>query len=481
MPRSGSRRKKANQRFQQRVLALAEQLLPQLTELLEGDEDDRATASGELDRLSRSAEAVGLTQLAQTAAALVDWTGPAAAAIAQLAAHLGERPRTRFAAIHVLAGGRMTTLLRRQASWTAEPLVLSSDLEGLHAALAPSRPAAIVLPHQHLADMQSLTHHGAPIFIYGPPDDWTLQGDVVQQGAAGFLPDGFSLPALLRRVRAVLDQQATGTPQVFVLGDEGPQRAALAQALKSHQVSTVASDVPTAVIPALEQVVPHAIVILSPVQGRDAHPALALARSHGRGTMPCVVAGTGDAGHWLDTGADVFLPSDTPADLLARHVLAQCRLHIRRASEHDPVSGLPMRAATLGRLDDLVAHAHRRLEPLAVGIVEIRELAALAARWQRSGVVQVREAVATTILQTVRRVDLVGCLGPDAFLIAMRGVHSDLMHRRLQDIARRFARVARGAHHLREARLGLGTADTEFTTDDLALRAQADLEANTTP
>ena len=477
MAKSGSRRKRANERFQQRVVALTEQLLPDLVELIDGDAEARETADGELQRLARSAEAVGLSRLSEAVTGLVGWSGTGREAAAQIGVALrGQRPRVRFAPIHVVASGRMATLLRRQGTWTAEPLVFSPDLETLQGAASASTPAAVVVPHAMLEQLSELASLGAPIFVYGPQSDWKLQGRAVQAGAAGFLGANFELSDLLQRTRAHHDASSVSPRQVFLLGDEGPVRAALAQGLESRGASVVSSNVPTAVVPALDQVVPHAIVLTTPVGGRCMRAVLSLARAHARGTLPIVVIGDEDPEGWIEAGADEILPAATSASVVARRVAARCILHARRSIAVDPVTRQAGRMVTLARLDELVAHAHRRLEPLSVAIVEIQDLADIERRWQRSGVVQVRAAVSQTLTRTVRCTDLVGCIDQEAFLVAMRGVNADEMHRRINDIQRRFARTARGAHLLRDVVLRFGVADTEARVSRLVLRAQADLQ-----
>jgi PleD family two-component response regulator len=478
MAKSGSRRRRANERFQQRVVALAEQLLPDLVELIDGDTEARETADGELERLARSAEAVGLSRLSEVVTGLVGWSGTGRQAAVQMGIALrGQRPRSRFAPIHVVAPGRMATLLRRQGTWTAEPLVFSPDLEALQEAASANTPAAVVVPHVMLEHLAELATWGAPTFVYGPQSDWKLQGRSVQAGAAGFLPENFELSDLLRRTRAHHDASSTGPRQVFLLGDEGPGRAALAQGLEAHGASVVSSNVPLAVVPALDQVVPHAMVLSTPVGGRCMRSVLSLARAHVRGNLPIIVIGDEDVEGWIEAGADEVLSSATAPAVLARRVAARCVLHARRSIAVDPVTRQPGRMVTLARLDELVAHAHRRLEPLSVAIVEIQDLANIERRWQRSGVVEVRAAVSQTLVRTVRCTDVVGCIDRDAFLVAMRGVYAAEMRGRVNDIQRRFARTARNAHLLRDTILKFGVADTEARVSRLVLRAQADLEA----
>lgn len=478
----GGRRKKANERFQRNVLHLTERLLPSLHELWDGDPDDRATAAAELERLSRSAEAVGLDELAATARELVTWTGDGASAASMLTRTLrGKQELARFAPVHVVADGRMATLLRRQATWTAEPLFFSSDVEGLYRMAGSTIPSAVVLPHTVLDDVATAADLGGPVFVYGPENDWKLQGRAVHAGASGFLRANFDLGDLLRRSRRLFDVAERTTLHVFLLGDEGAPRAAYARALESMGMTVVSSNVPTAVVPALDQVVPHAIVLQTPVGGRHMLPVLGLARAHPRGGVPVVVVGARDGARWIAGGADDALPDSVTPDDVAANVFARCQLHAQRAATLDTVTSLPERDPTLAALDALVAHAHRRMEPLSVALIEICDLAAIERRWQRSGVVQVRSAVGETVAQTVRRTDLVGCVGQDAFMVALRGVYGDVARRRMGDVERRFARNARGQHLLRDVRLAFGVADTEATVERLAVRAQADLEANRGP
>ncbi len=479
--KSGGRRQAANRRFRRNVLVMAERMLPELTELWSdvATEEDHLMAGCEAHRLADSADAVGLHEVAIAARELIGPDSNRRLALRGLARALrSEMGTPRLQPIQVVAGGRVAGLLRRQAVRVAEDLQIFSSVAELEAPASTLAPAAIVVPSDDVDAVPRLTEEGVPVLVYGPDGEWQPQRRAIEAGASAYLSREALLVELLERVRTL--QGGGKTPsQVLLVGAESSERAAVADALERADMRVLASNLAEAVIPALTRVVPHAIVLLLPLRGLG--PGIVtLARSHPHGAMPLFVVAAADAEPWLVAGADgVLLAGVSPESLTERVRLAVHR-HRSEGRDRDLVTRLPTRVCALRRLDALVEHAHRRLEPLSVAIVEIDDLAGITSRWQRSGWVTVRSVVAQTLVRSVRCIDLVGCLGEDAFVIALRGVYRDVLEQRMGDVLRRYERVARSQHLMKDVRLRWGISDNEATIDRLLVRAQAALDHQST-
>lgn len=97
----------------------------------------------------------------------------------------------------------------------------------------------------------------------------------------------------------------------------------------------------------------------------------------------------------------------------------------RRAADlppEDGKTGLPMRPAFLGALHDVLASAERQRYSTACLVIELDALADLSGRWGAEASDRILRLTAERLLTSVRRGDLVACIGDGRFAVALSPV-----------------------------------------------------------
>lgn len=480
-----SKRDAANERLRVSFLGQAGPKLLELRELVSGTPgaDLRDSVAHELVRLGETAGSLGFDQIASVAAYAADELrdgGDAAVLRAVARALRKAQGQPLFGAVVVVASGRLGDRLQAQAEHIVEPLLIVPEVSALLEALHLSAPAAVVVPASALDMARRLADEPFPTFVYGDQNDWDLRLQAVEAGASGFLPGGFTLAMALDLTRERAVQRDQGPVEVFVLAAEGAEREALLEALREGGMSAMASASPAEIAPALDVVTPDALVLGAVDGGADVRVLIRAVRSQDAcGGVPILVLadpdGEQEAGALRAAGADDVLSPATPTG----EIVARLEARVRRArsicQERDRVTRLPRRPAVLRTLDRHIGHARRRGGTLAVALVQLEGLADLGERWGRAAVNAGQRVLAEQLETRVRRVDVVGQLGPDVFVVGLPGCGETEIRRRMEEIRERFLRRCRGDARLKELTLAVGVADTETTPDRLLQRAEQDL------
>lgn len=476
-----AKRSAAQERLRGSFLSAIGSQLQELAALFsDGTDESRDSAIAEMDRIARTAGALGIDALAAAASEGVHVEDSATVErrlepLARVMRTLQERPL--FAPIGVVGDDDLIGRFRKQRTVTPEPLKIATHLEGLRDPLSIVPFSALLVPVEQVEEALTMAD-GAPVIGWGEGRDWEARLRCVQAGASGFVKRRSAVVDLLDRVRCHT-AMSTEAVEVFVIADETPERQSWIDALKATGASVVTSCQPHEIAPALDVVCPDTLVIGGTVGGVDAQVLIRALRTHGsRAHVPALVIGADLDGNALrDAGADDILPVGVDPEDVARrvHQRYQRMLTIRRGRH--PVSTMLDRPATLRALGRRLGNAHRDSQPLSVAAIHVSGLVAARQRWGKAAANAAQQLCAEGIDAGIRRIDLAGQLNADTFLVALHRCDAQAARRRVTDLARRIELRLHSDHRLREMICLFGVADTEAGLAGVAVRAEEDLRA----
>jgi diguanylate cyclase (GGDEF)-like protein len=442
------------------------------------DADLVESAAFELGRISRTAGAVGLPELQQAAADAAETLarGEVEGVLRGLLGTLAPKAQhvSRFPPVYVLAGGALATRLRRQAGYSTEQVQVAHSLEQLVELKAEQVPAAIAVPSRLLEEApEQVLALEAPVFVYGAHEDWRQLLAAEDAGAAGFLPAEFEIPELVDLVRRCVQPAALEAVVLLVASEP----AAIVQAFADEGIVAVAAAGPADLFGRLAEVHPD-VLLLDAGLGRGVPLLVRAIRRHRRWSgIPVICLGQGADHDVLYAGGvdHVVSPTAELALLVRRSIASVRRLHAVK-QDRDPVTGLLNRAGILRVLDGWLLNAQRRQRGLTVALLEIDGMKEMRETHGRAGVAAARRVVARTLLDGLRRVDLVGQVGPSTYLLALSGCGLEHAMRRVVELDRQLIRRCKADERLRGLMLRSGLADTDGSSKDLVLRAERELD-----
>ncbi len=439
------------------------QIGPQLGEILAlvgetPDADVAEAAAFELRRMGDTAERLGLDAVAgeaRRAIALAPATGwrRALQGIARVVRASPEADP--FGPAFVVVPPKLLEGLEAAAQNTAERVLGFASAEQAGDSLEV--PSVVVLPASDAAAIAHWSGAGAPVIAWGESDSWAVRAAAVEAGAQAYLLGPLDLEAALDQARWLAWQRAE-PPVAAVLGEEDGLGAALA----ADGIRVIP---PTELV---ETWSPDAAV----VTGRDAARLLRALRAHPGWNRTAVLALSNEP----VAGADQVLPPDAPLDLITRRLRSWLHRVRSVSMDHDPLTGLANRPASLRAIDDWLAWGRRTNTPLSVGLVHLDGFGDLrAGSSSLAAEAAVHRATAAALRRMVRRLDVVGRVTPSLYVVGLPKCRADEAR----------SGVTRGIESLNgvlstDPRLAgvsavLGVADSATTADRLLARAWENL------
>jgi len=482
-PKRTSRKSANNHRLRAGFLAQAGMQVDEFRELLsnESDPDTRETVGHQLGRLANTARALNFTALAdaaQSSAHALTQGSPDLSLRAVASAIQTSLPASRFGPVAIVASGPLAEMLESAAVTTSEPVHILSDGDVLLERLSTERYTAVAFPSGRLDLVSKVaSSHALPVLVYGDPNNWQIRIAAVEAGSVGFLALPFELSELLELARWHLERAQQDPCELFLLAPDVPERHRLAEHLVAHGIPTNASDNPGEIIPTLDVMCPDALIIASEVSGKRAEVLVRAVRAHSqRGHVPVLVLGdVEDNNQLLTAGADDVMPLETDPAVVEQRLRARLTRFDRVRRERHLVSGLPNRMGVLRSLDRHIANARRADQTLTIALVQVDGLLESRSQWGKAAANAAQRLMATCLEGGLRRIDMVGQLGPDFFIAGLPSCGITEARKRLAEISRHFLARCRGDRRLRNLEFRAGLADTEGGIDRLLLRADRDL------
>lgn len=477
-----TKRHASNERLRGSFLGQLGSQVRELAALFELDGTEALdTVQAELHRVARTAGALGLETIAEAASVGADATTttgeltPVLGPLAKVIRHV--EPARHFAPIGIVGDAELLAAIERNRATITEGLVLGATLDAVCNPLAVVPFAALLVPVDQVADARERAE-GAPVIAWGEGRDWQARLDAVEAGADGFVPRRLALGALLERVRTHVSR-STIPPEVFVLAEPDDRREAWIDALFDAGYVAVASAMPAEIAPALDVVCPDLVLLGHEIDGVAAASLVRAIRTHSdRAYVPTVVVGDGlDEDLLRDAGADDLLPADIPPEQLVSRVRQRLDRALTLMRGRHAVSGARDRASTLAELDNRLGHTLRVNQPLSVCLFQLDGLEDARVRFGKAAVNAAQRIANSTLRDGLRRLDIVGHIADDVFLVALHDCPERVARQRLSNLARKIETVLHADHRLRGVLCLYGIADTELGVERVAQRADEDLLA----
>lgn len=464
----------ARKRLKSGFLAGLPQQLRDLVAMLEADPspEARASVSHTLKRISETAGSLGLSGIERESGRL--------ALRAQSTARLAFRPLVQelrsgigtspFAAIAFVGSEKFLQGIAQQDDGVCEPLVCCSTVDELRAAFTVDWPQAIVLPAGDAPEVVALAgDFDCPIYVYGPSRDLASRRLAARVGADGYLAEPVSVPELLAHVRYMVSRPKEASTVALL----GPPEWAEEHVPRLREVGLqpILPGAYEAVASTLHGVYPAAVVI-GPGPAARTREAIAVMRQHVGRTHIAVLA-YGEAEEICPAGPDDLLGPDDDLALRVTARLDRFRDHRR---DRDELTQVLNRAGALEAVQRIVARTTRGDGPATVALVAVGGLGAAAVEHGREAANACRRHLAAALDRGLRRVDLVGYLGDDVFIVVLVDCSTEVAGERLTEIKQAFLTRVHGDRRLRNTTLALGLASTARGTKGLLRRAQDALD-----
>lgn len=436
------------------------------------DPDVADAAAQSLHRLADTGRSLGLSDFADAAehASTRLRAGDGRRALAEVVLAIDQlQIAGPFAPIAVLGTARTVAGLRAQDDGSAEPLRTFETLDALRDGIAVDWPQALIVPASVGPEALTALCARAPVFVVGVARDEQARLMAAAAGAAGFLGEPLTLPAVLAQVRYA--GVARRSRCVAVLGDEAWSRAAIESLNASGLEALRAEGGGTAAV--LHGVHPAAVVF-----GPGTTPeTVRTARQHlGRGNVALVAVDSGPSADALRAaGVDDVVEPNAALPLRVLQRIERFEDHRR---DRDELTSLPNRPSTLESMHRWLAWSARTGVPLAAVLIFAEGLGEVQAAHGHEAANACRRQLAAALERGLRRHDLVGVLSPDLFLAVLTGCRTTEAERRMIEIRTAFEARIRADRRLRDVALAVGVTDTAIGVPGLLPRALAALDAS---
>jgi hypothetical protein len=293
------------------------------------DPDVADAAAQSLHRLADTGRSLGLSDFADAAerASTRLRAGDGRRALAEVVLAIDQlQIAGPFAPIAVLGTARTVAGLRAQDDGSAEPLRTFETLDALRDGIAVDWPQALIVPASVGPEALTALCARAPVFVVGVARDEQARLMAAAAGAAGFLGEPLTLPAVLAQVRYA--GVARRSRCVAVLGDEAWSRAAIESLNASGLEALRAEGGGTAAV--LHGVHPAAVVF-----GPGTTPeTVRTARQHlGRGNVALVAVDSGPSADALRAaGVDDVVEPNAALPLRVLQRIERFEDHRRRSA-----------------------------------------------------------------------------------------------------------------------------------------------------
>jgi GGDEF domain-containing protein len=445
--------------------SLLAQVGPQLSVLADllnrGDGADvRETAAFDLSRLADTAARLGLLEVAREArsASTSVAVGAGVEVLRRVArAVAAEGEAVPFGPIAVVASGERAARVAAQAETCADEILLFPSTDRLRADLVATSPHAVLLPSDDPEAIAIASAVGERVIAWGDADDFEQRRAALRAGAIACV-SGLDVETALETIR--WHQWCADEPPIGAV--IGAPVAALCSL--GFQVLPVESNLAALA----DGCAPDGLLVDDRARAAEIVPTL---RGHPRwGRTAVAVVGTGEV-----DGADDVVPEVAAAAAALARRCARLRLI---PNHSDPVTLLGNRPATLRSVDRMNAYCRRNSEVLALGLLAVDGLPELLAAGGVARVHRAQRVVAKAMTGSLRRLDVIGRVGPGLFLMALPSCRLGEAGRRLAEILDRIRPVFASDSMVQPLALSWGLTDSQPGAERLVERAWTALAEN---
>jgi diguanylate cyclase (GGDEF)-like protein len=454
--------------------------LDELAALLGDGEDEREHARRALEEMAATAATLGLERVRDAAAAaLVEvelGTGPDLLGGVVQVLQIGDAVPL-FPPIGLVTGGYREVLGKLQVGFSewihvVESVDALSDkmrFEDMQAAIAPVKPRRAL--------QQLVRQAPGKVFAWGPPTDAPKRATAIRDGAVGYFGIPLMMRSVLGRIRFHTQRRVSDPPRVLLVG--GPAWDGVDVALDKIGATIGWASGPAELLAALHEFGPEIVVVGPPLDRGTVSEAVGIVRTHEAATfLPLLLVGSElQAGLKLGTLDQCVDPALGP-DEVAAVLRARLDRPRGRVAYRDPLTGLLNRPAVLSRLDDEFFRARRSKETLAVVLMDVDGMGRLNEQWDRAVGDLALRRVAEVLRNGVRRYDVAGRLGGDAFIVAWPGCNATQAHGRVHQLQEQLRERCAAHPALRRLTFSAGLADSARGLESVLRRADAALSAS---
>lgn len=226
--------------------------------------------------------------------------------------------------------------------------------------------------------------------------------------------------------------QAGAPPSTVLLVEHDTERAAAtARCLEDANIRVVRCALAQAVQELLEREVPDLMLLATRLPDGDGATVARIVRDDPRfRLLPIVFAGpdgVADRIVALQAGADDFLPTPAPPDLLLQTVIVRAERgrRLREVISRDALTGLLNQATLLAELEYAVDYGRRHGGQLSLLVFDLDRFHEVNERFGHLVGDQVLRHVANVFRSSVRASDLIGRFGGEEFAMVLRGVGTE--------------------------------------------------------
>ena len=451
--------------------------IAELTELAREAISDSAVMDalrGELVRIRGTAEALGVEDVEEAAAAAiaacddgvpVEGLERFAAAARQLGPSAALLRPIVLVQIDAAELERYAWILRRVDN-VSDALLLADQVS---AYVAP----VDVLPHL-LAGMSGF-ESPVPIFAVGPRYDLTARVAAAEQGATGYLSEPLEISALLARVRTRGDALEQLPYRILLIEPEGRNARQLIRCLEGPDRSVRWLRDGGDLLETLDDFWPELLVLSSNAGSVSGLSLMSVVRGHQHfADLPILMVASAedlkDAS--FQAAADDILLKPLSATLFRARVQARLKRlrSVRFNQELDSTTGCLSRAALLRAVDREIGRSRRTGAVLSAALIDVDGLRSLSDEAGAGVGDRVLRGLSEILGRTLRHTDVVGRIGADSFALLLPGCGVDDARRRVELVRERF-RGWTEIEGLGALDFSAGVADTTGQANELLARA----------
>ncbi len=453
------RRRKATRRLVGPFLARTRTLLAELEPIAMGRAagDERQAVVDELNRIESTARGLGLEDVAAAADEVASRVAEGGAAhwVVLRTALAAASPNAVLAPIWVVPPGHTAPRWHRMVGQVAEPLRVCESVEVMRAEPMDVAPALIAVPgHDLVAAREDFEGLACAWVAWAERADVALRRTAAEAGAVRVLDPEDRIERLFEVARGDVDRRAATDLAVIGLGDD---HASVTGALAGVGLECAHPGDDAETMGWLARGAVDAVIVGPQGQASAAAFLRAIPGAEG---LPMF--------GWRRPLPGADFADDSDEETFARSVAGCLDRAQQRAPGLDRATRLPLRAAILAEADQWVGHVVRRPQPLGCAVLRrVAQAPVGAVERRRAG--SVRVAISDEISRHVRRVDRVGLMGPDVWLVLAPGLRAAGLEQRMRVVAERIRERLASTGTPMDFRVGV--ADDLPSVDRLVERA----------
>lgn len=416
-----------------------------------------------VERLDKSAERYGRSDLSSAAKALLDIlvhcdnrSAPSSEQLSALAEAIGVLSQSAMRQNDQDTPGQWAFVQREVYVAISDPVVaeelkgqlmsfgikaeVTADLDALNQARAHRRPLAVIIeldfqgPDTGLdivADVQADCGERLPVVFYHPdPPDMARRLKAVRVGSKAFITRDSGLMRLIERLERVSRSAVLDLYRVLIVDDSRTQALHASQILNSVGMITRALSEPLALLETIDEFRPDIILMdmyMPDCNGVELATVMRQQRQYDR--LPIIFLSSEEdvskQMHAMAEGGDDFLTKPVHPKILAATVQHRCKRNqaIRNWMERDSLTGLYDHSHLLQRLQQVINQAERQGTPLAFVMLDLDKFKAVNDTWGHAVGDRVLRNLALLLRQRLRKTDIIGRYGGEEFGVVMPETH----------------------------------------------------------